>query len=384
MNKKQQRNWWIFGIIIVAIIIILIIISGTSAPSTGKTIKIGSILILTGQGSSWGIAEQNAINLAVDKINSEGGIHGKKIVVDFQDDQSDPSKAISAFNYLTDVQNISMIIGPTWSAQALPLINLSIARGTLMISPSVGEARFNEASPLIFNTWPHDVILSGNLADYVYNKGYRNVAVIGAEETWVKEQTNAFVSRFEALGGNVSVVLEPQPDITDVSSEALKIANDKNLDAIVSTTDGVADGPLIAKKVRELGVTLPIFSITISKSDVAASQGAYNGMQFLTFLTYTNAFKQAYAAKYGLSSLDIGAPSAYDAVMLLAQAINETNSMNTTVLADYLSSVKNYSGASLNLTSDGKGGFVKGYAVDEVVNGTIYQLESNGTLISTE
>ena len=370
MNKKSL---WIVGII--AIILILAYFFVGNAES-GDTIEIGSILILSGPGASWGTSEQNGINMAVKDINDDGGINGKKLIVNHQDDQSNPTQAINAFRHLTDVVGVNIIIGTTWTHTGLPLVDLAKEKNILMISPSLGDPSFNEADDLLFNTWPHDIILSSGLADYVYEKGHRNIALIGAEQIWVKGQTNAFIGRFEELGGTVKVKLEPLPDTTDVSSEALKIKNKENeIDAIISTTDGILVGALIAKRVRELGVDLPIYSITIGKEDVAASQGAYEGLEFLTFLTYTDEFANKYDEKYGLENLDIGAPSAYDAVMLLAQAMRETDSTDSTVLSEYLNSIETYDGASLTLTSDGKGGFVKDYAIKKVVNGKIIDLE---------
>lgn len=314
--------------------------------------------------------------MAVEKINQDGGVNGKNLVAVHQDDQSDPAKAISAFNYLTDVEGIDFIIGTTWSHTGIPLINLVEDKQILVISPSLGKAEFNEASDLIFNTWPHDFILSANLADYVYNKGHRNVALIGAKQLWVKEQTNAFISRFEELGGNIEVLLEPLPDTTEVGSDALKIKNSVgDIDAIISTTDGILVGALIAKKTKELGVNLPMYSITIGKEDVAAAQGAYEGMEFLAFLSYTDEFENNYDSKYGLGNLDIGAPSAYDAVMMLAQAMEETDSTDPIVISEYLNAMETYDGASLTLTSDGTGGFVKDYSIKKVVDGKIIDLE---------
>ncbi len=227
---------------------------------------------------------------------------------------------------------------------------------------------FNEKSRYLFNTWPHDFLLSRQLAEYVYAKGYRNVAIIGAQEVWVKDQTNNFKARFEELGGSVAVLLEPDPSNKVVYSEALKIKN-SGADAIVSTTDGVLVGALIAKRAREIGVVLPIYSITIDASTIEAAQGAYEGMEFLTSLTPSPEFKESYEKRYGIP-IDIGADSAYDAVMLVAQAMKQTGSEDTAVLQAYLNNIGEYNGVSGHLISDGKGGFSKGYVTEKIINGT--------------
>lgn len=366
MNKKILI---VIAIVIVVVVAIYSLQNSTPNQTTEDPIKIGSILILTGEGASWGTASKNGIDMAIEDINSQGGINGRSMEVLHEDDQSDPKNAVSAFRKLTAVNGVDIIIGTNWSHTGLPLIDLAKAEEILMISPSLGLKDFNESSEFLFNTWPHDSILSSELADYTYEKGHRNVAVIGAEQVWVKEQTNAFIERFEELGGNVVVVLEPNPTDKNVSTEALKIKeHESNLDAIISTTDGVLVGTLVAKKVRELGVILPMYSIIINADTIEAAEGAYENMEFLTFLTPTIEFQEEYESKYGIA-IDIGVASAYDAVMLIAKAMRATDSTDTRVLQDYMNKTEVYDGVSGTLVSDGKGAFTKGFLVKKVVNG---------------
>lgn len=78
----------------------------TRACAADDKIAIGSILLLSGEGASWGIAARNGIEMATEEVNSRGGVLGKKLVVNFQDDQGDPRKSISAFNHLVDVAGV--------------------------------------------------------------------------------------------------------------------------------------------------------------------------------------------------------------------------------------------------------------------------------------
>jgi len=366
----KQKTKVIIGIILIIIVIVIIgFRSYTGNAVKTDTIKIGSIGILTGDagGSSWGIAAKNGIDMAVLDINANGGINGKMLEVIHEDDAGDAKKTISAFQKLTDVDNVNIIIGTTWSSTGIPLVKLADEKKVLMISPSLGKPEFNEGSKYLFNTWPHDVTLSSQLADYVFNKGHKKVALISANELWVKDQTNAFKKRFTELGGSVEVLVEPNPTDRELSSDALKIKNNKDITAIVSTTDGVLVGSLVAKRAHELGVNLPIYSVTIDSDAIKSSDSAYEGMEFLTSLTPSSEFKTRYEAKYG--TMNIGADSAYDAVMLIAKAMKETKSSDTTVLADNISKIKEWNGMSGKLVSDGKRGFTKDFVVMKVVDG---------------
>ena len=325
-------------------------------------------MILSGEGSSWGTAERNGIDMAVDKINSDGGINGRPIKIVYQDDRGDPTTAVSAFRNLVDEQGINIIIGTTWSRTGLAVAPLANSSRVVMVSPSLGVAQFNEQSPYLFNVWPHDYLLSEQLAEAVFERNYRNVAVIGAQEVWVSDQTIAFNRRFTSLGGNISLLFEPETTNRDMRTEAAKIKN-SNVDAIVYLTDGVQVGTIMAQRVKEQGIEKPSFSVTLTQDDITASRNAYDGTVFMTSLTPSPEFEADYKNRFE-KELEIGGDSAYDVVMLLAQAIQETNSTDSEQVARYLRSVKTYSGMSGRLTADGRGGFTKPYAARLIVNGT--------------
>lgn len=333
-----------------------------------EVIRIGSISILTGEGASWGTAAKNGLSMAVDEINDKGGILGKKIVVDYQDDQGDPKTTISVFRHLVDNVGVKFIIGPTWARCATPLIKEIDSKQIIVISPSVGMAEFNESSDFIFNTWPHDYISSQGLADFVYNKGHRNVALVGAEDPWVKEQTANFKKRFVELGGKIVFQTELLPGTTDLKTIALKLAKTKGVDSYVSTTDGIVIGSLVAKSLKQLAFDLPKYSVTIDQSAIDAAGGGFEGLEFPTSLTPTEGFKKRYEEKFKINP-EIGADTAYDAMMMIAQSITEVDSINTVEISKNLLKVKTYQGESGYLKADGKGGFSKDFKMKKVVGG---------------
>jgi branched-chain amino acid transport system substrate-binding protein len=165
MNKKI-----IIGIVVIIVIILGVWISNSKSSDLSKIneIKIGSILIESGDGASWGEAARNGMDLAIKEINDQGGVLGKKFVAIHEDDAGDPAKTVSAFRKLTQTDGAKFIIGPSWSKNGDAIKDL--ITNEIVISPSLGNANFNEASKYMFNTWPHDYILSAKLADYVFAK----------------------------------------------------------------------------------------------------------------------------------------------------------------------------------------------------------------------
>ena len=154
-------------------------VAGTA---TSTPIGIGAVMILSGEGATWGEASRNGMALAIEDINKSGGVLGRPFKGIYEDDQSDPKAAVSAFNKLVDSDGAKFIIGPNWSNTGLAVRDLAAQAKVVMVSPSLGVADFNEGIDYVFNTWPHDKILSPQLAYYVYGKGHRHVALFGAND----------------------------------------------------------------------------------------------------------------------------------------------------------------------------------------------------------
>ena len=377
----MKKNYAIVLVVVLAVVAVLgsgVLknLSGAGAAaslSQGTTIPLGGIMILSGEGASWGEASRNGMALAIEDINKSGGVNGKQLRGIYEDDGSDPQKAIGAFNKLTETDRVSFIIGPNWSNTGLAVAPLADKAKVVVVSPSLGVKDFNESSPYLFNTWQHDDILSTNLADVVYAKGYRNVALFGANDVWVKVQTTAFKNRFEALGGNIAHLYEPTIGTTDERTEIQKVLADSSIDAMVMTTDGTGLTVVTARQLKELGSTLPMFNITVDAGILGQCGANCDGMVFPTSLTPTKEFEAKYKTTYN-RDVEIGADSAYDAVMMIAEAMKATQSEDPEKVKEYLASIKTYDGASGELTSDGKRGFTKGYILVESRDGVPHQV----------
>src|SRR5438045_9252244 len=76
-----------------------------------STIKIGVITSLTGSQAAFGGAHKNGYSIALDEINAKGGVLGKKIELDFYDDQSKPEQAVQGVSKLVDQDSVPIILG---------------------------------------------------------------------------------------------------------------------------------------------------------------------------------------------------------------------------------------------------------------------------------
>ncbi len=89
----------------------------SQAPSQNlEPIKIGSLNHVSGAGATWGVPEQNAIELAVEEINAAGGVLGRQIQLIKEDDNTDTDMAVQKAKKLCESDKVEAIFGGVWSS----------------------------------------------------------------------------------------------------------------------------------------------------------------------------------------------------------------------------------------------------------------------------
>jgi branched-chain amino acid transport system substrate-binding protein len=121
----------------------------TPSPTTPDTnvISIGFVGSLTQASSDVGKEVQSGVNVAVAQLNAFGGILGKQIVVQQQDDGSDLTGMATATGVNTLAQQgIVVGIGPTTNAGAAAMAPLIAQDQVLYISPSATQQSLDSIS----------------------------------------------------------------------------------------------------------------------------------------------------------------------------------------------------------------------------------------------
>ena len=98
---------------------------GTTAPALAQqaqgvskdTITLGSIQDLSGPLAGFGKQLRMGMQLRVDEINEQGGIHGRKVVLKFEDSGYDPKRAVLAAQKLVNQDKIFAMVGHIGTAQ---------------------------------------------------------------------------------------------------------------------------------------------------------------------------------------------------------------------------------------------------------------------------
>src|SRR5205823_2589137 len=93
---------------------------------------------------------RNGIDLAVRKVNAEGGMRGKRLEVRVYDDQGKPEEAASAVERLIANDRVALIIGEAASTNSLAMAPRAQAAHVPMITPSSTNPKVTEIGDYIF------------------------------------------------------------------------------------------------------------------------------------------------------------------------------------------------------------------------------------------
>jgi branched-chain amino acid transport system substrate-binding protein len=109
---------------------------GNANSYSGKTIKIGAILSITGAGGVYGPQSRDGANLAVKQINASGGVNGAQIALTINDDASDKAQSAQVAQKLIQSEQDLALLGPTLSNSAVAVHPLAESLKTPILAVS--------------------------------------------------------------------------------------------------------------------------------------------------------------------------------------------------------------------------------------------------------
>ena len=114
--------------------------------------RIGVMESLTGPGETYGTVANQAKQMAADEINSAGGINGRMLELVVEDSKCSAKDAIAAYNKLTDVDGVKIILGTSCSSAMLGAATLAEADGVILFSGLASNPDIANAGDYIFRT----------------------------------------------------------------------------------------------------------------------------------------------------------------------------------------------------------------------------------------
>jgi ABC-type branched-subunit amino acid transport system substrate-binding protein len=307
-------------------------------PAAGEPITVGLLAPVTGIFADFGDLMTKAMNLAVDRVNAEGGILGRPLTVIAEDDQGDPAVATERARKLLVQDNVDILMGTVSSATTLAVLPLVDQAQKVFFYPLDGEDKTclpgGGTNPLVFGLGDTPQQRLSRFVPAIVEQAGDDWYLIGNDYVFPRSVNAVAIEYLQGAGGNVVAEEYVPLGTSDYRPIIDKIAN-SGATVVFSTTVGT-DGVAFTKQAREGGLfdRMTVTGVATFAPEVYGGlQGFADGV--LTADRYSEqvdndvnrefvaAFKEAYDYQ-----LPIGGTAAacYGAILLWREAANKAGS----------------------------------------------------------
>lgn len=370
------------AVIIILIAVAALIIAIPDGNNAGNVInkpaiRIGFIGPLTGEAVIYGEPLRNGISLAVEEINSQGGIGGRMLEVIYEDGRCSGKESANAMQKLANVDGVKVVLGGLCSSESLAAVPIAEQSKVFLFSYAASSPDLTGISPFFARNYPSDSTQGIVLADAVYNiKKWRNVAVIHEQLDYPQGIYESFAFSFESLGG-MTVKEEFATGVTDFRTGLAKLRF-QNPDALFIITQTASSAERILRQLDEINWRPPLMISDATAGDaptiernaeilegaLAAEFGIdYNNPKFVHLIA-------AYKEKFNVEAVAYQSylQTAYDSVYMLKDAIEDVGH-DAEKLAEWFHSVKDWQGASGSVSIGENGDRASGHKLKVIKDG---------------
>lgn len=332
-----------------------------------KPIRIGGLFAESGPSAFVGTATRLVAELAFKEINESGGVLGRKLELVRLDDQSDPNAALRLARQLVEQEQVLAIIGPTRTDSGLAVKKYTEEKGvpTIMTvggDPIIAGGKFGPYH-WTFQAPQRSSTAVEKIYKHLKAKGLTRIAILTAKDGFGQDGKTHLTAM--AARHDIEIVAEESMDAgeADFSAQTFKLLMAKP-QAIVVWTIGPA-GSIVTKNLAALPGDKPLLVQChgqpgpkfVELAGKAAEGVIMPGTKLMApdFLPDSDPqkpvlekFIKSYRAA-GLEekfTLNTHSGYAYDATLLLAEALKKAGKAEPAALRDALESLTGVVGVS--------------------------------------
>lgn len=321
----------------------------TNGDTKEDVIRIGALVSLTGSSANYGKSLRQGIDIAVDEINKDGGINGKKLEVIYEDSQGDAKIGVSGFNKLVDVNKVPVVIGSI-SSVILAVEPIADEKKVVLINSSAISPRICEkAEDFLFSVMVNGATEARFMASEISKKHQSEpIAILFSNNSSGVDTKDNFAKQIESTGGKIAIAEGYELNATDFRTQLTKI---KESGAKIGYLIAFSSNEFasILTQSKEIGLKLQWYSYsgietkeTLELAKNAAEGIVYSYPQYdLNDAAFDN-FQNKYESLHK-SWADIYTVTSYDAIKLLS-FVMKNNGTSPTEIQQGLRNIGSFKG----------------------------------------
>jgi branched-chain amino acid transport system substrate-binding protein len=335
-------------------------VCGSPPALAAEPIRIGAIFSVTGPASFLGEPERNTAKMLEEELNKTGGLLGRKVEIIVYDDESDATKAVTAVDRLIKRDQVVAIVGPSTSGNTLAILPKVEEAKIPLISCAAAKKIVEPVRRWVFKTPQSDALAVRKIFQHAKKAGYARLAILTASDA------------FGAAGREELKGLAAQAGMTIAADEVFGL-KDTDMTAQLTRIKGTAaqaivvwgtnPGPaVIARNRVQLKIGLPLYMshgvaspkfIELAGPEnaegillpagrlIAEGQVPANDPQKAILAAYI----KDYETRFKQPTSTFGG-YAWDAVMLIAQAVKRAKAAEPAAIRDALETTRGFWGTT--------------------------------------
>ncbi len=335
--------------------------AGASLTACDGPLRIGAVVSQTGAAADYGARVRSGLDLALEEINAAGGFRGRRLVLVYRDDATNPDVGLQAAEELIRQEGVRIIVGAIASNVTLRIAPLCERERVLLVSPTATSPRIRDAGDYVFRTCASDTLEGVSMADFARDVGLRRVVVLAMGNEFARGLADVFATRFS--GGSRKVL--GRFEFEEGRPASLEAAVARGLELAPEGIFLVAyswDAAELARRIRESGSRALLLASSAATADVARRAGpAAEGLVLPQPAFDLEAdepavrrFVEIYRARYNAEP-DAYAAHGYDALRVLVEGMKRAGSARPDELRRGLSSLDDYRGPCGRIVFDDNG-----------------------------
>jgi branched-chain amino acid transport system substrate-binding protein len=340
-----------------------------ASAQAGGTIRIGMVLPVTGPGADAGRFALNGAKIALEAVNKAGGVLGKPMELVTEDDQTTNPGAVLAFSKLASQPDLVAFLGSIRSTQNHAMAPDILKTGKPVAFGGTDPVLTQLGNPWLFRFRPNDSFSARVIAEYgVSTLNKKKWAIIHSTDAFGTSGAKALTEALGKAGATVALDQGYTNQSQDFTPVVLAIRQ-SGADVIGSYFTFENDLGIFARQLRQLGVQAPwvgsasIVNVTALK---LAGPSLYNTYGVADYAEESSDAARNFGKAYrGVMKLapDNQSSWTFDAVTVLAKAINAAGKTDPKAIREALLAVRGHEGAEGTYNFDQNGDGLHGYNV---------------------
>jgi len=345
-------------------------------------VKVGFSASLTGFNSELGVSGLYGAQVAVDTINSNGGILNKQIELIVLDDKSSPEQALRNDQILAD-SGCDIVVGHMTSDMAKTVIPFFNDQKKLLISPTMALASLEGIDDFLIRLIPSTDAQASMIAQGVEEIGAYDLLIVSSSYNIVFAESLSKRLAVELDNTKTSVEFYPSFDFrsstqAEQAIEHIALSKPDCIVLICAADDAARFAQMMRISDVKAAVFLPAWAMT---SDLLQQGGeAVEGFYGVNYIDYSSItpqyleFREMYFNKFG-SEPNFASILTYESIMLLAEAIEQAQSTDAVIIKNQIITTRRFSGLQSELIINQFGDITRPTYLYQILGGSYVKLE---------